>query len=161
MLSHSALRKLVSETVKCLTSHKIQFMDLHFLLLPPLTQKWRKSIFCFISFIFKKSHLPYLPNFGWVMDKEWGLFQTPDGSSEVPFDQSLYISSNECQIGILNVFSYIKKQHYVICSVQSSKISVGEVNKCTLFNFIPPVITQLCDVIPLKSFFKKWKHSMC
>lgn len=58
-------------------------------------------------------------------------------------------------------FSYIKRQHCVICSVQSSKNSVGKVNECILFNFIPPMITQLCDTITLKSLFKKWKHSTC
>lgn len=35
--------------------------------------------------------------------------------------QSLYVSSNECKIGILNVIPDIKRQHYVICSIKALK----------------------------------------
>lgn len=35
--------------------------------------------------------------------------------------QSLYVCSNECKIGILNVIPDIKRQHYVICSIKALK----------------------------------------
>lgn len=88
-----------------------------------------------------------------MLDDESGLFQTSDSYAEAPFIGAtvMYISSNECKIGILNVISYIKRQHYVICSIQSFKSAVGEVKEYILFIFIPPMITQLCDMIPPKS----------
>lgn len=86
----------------------------------------------------------------WMMNQDCSKHLTVMLKLHLMEQQSLYISSNEYKIGILNVISYIKRQHYVNCSIQSFKSSVGEVKEYILFNCIPPMITQLCDMIPPK-----------
>lgn len=83
-----------------------------FLLSPCVLQEWGRSAYKNLTFFRTVVEC-------WTMYVDCSKHLMAMLKLHLMHQQSLYMSSNQCKIGILHAISCIKRQHYIICSIQT------------------------------------------